>query len=71
MGVTLEPGNIGVPLGRDAEPQTAKANFSERRSPESDESHHELNATELSDLILREVDGSADAPLPTTERSWY
>jgi len=65
-GVTLEPGNIVV-FHSDGIAETSNSEgqfFGTERLRKLIESHHELNATELSDLILREVDWFAQsAPL--------
>jgi phosphoserine phosphatase RsbU/P len=65
-GVTLEPGNIVV-FHSDGIAETSNSEgqfFGTERLRKLIESHHELTATELSDLILREVDWFAQsAPL--------
>ncbi len=65
-GVTLEPGNIVV-FHSDGIAETSNSEgqfFGTERLRKLIESHHELNATELSDVILREVDWFAQsAPL--------
>src|SRR6266852_5499832 len=65
-GVTLEPGNILV-FHSDGITETANSEgqfFGTTRLRSLIEQHHELTATEISDLILREVDWFAQsAPL--------
>jgi phosphoserine phosphatase RsbU/P len=65
-GVILEPGNIVV-FHSDGIAETSNSEgqfFGTERLRKLVESHHELSATELSDLILREVDWFAqNAPL--------
>src|SRR5215475_2392764 len=64
--VTLEPGNIVV-FHSDGIAETMNSEgqfFGTERLRKLVETHHQLNATELSDLVLREVDWFAqDAPL--------
>jgi sigma-B regulation protein RsbU (phosphoserine phosphatase) len=65
-GVTLEPGNIVV-FHSDGIAETSNSEgqfFGTERLRKLIEGHNELSATELSDLILREVDWFAQsAPL--------
>src|SRR5215813_13191017 len=65
-GVTLEPGSIVV-FHSDGIAETANSEaqfFGTERLRKLIENHHELSATELSDMILREVDWFAQsAPL--------
>jgi len=64
--VTLEPGNILV-FHSDGIAETANSEgqfFGTARLMELIEKHHETSATEIADLILREVDWFTDgAPL--------